>query len=57
MHMRHRAHFGLLALRTVDVVIDGQKVFRRQRIDPLHQQWFAARGFKGWAGKQTVVTP
>ena len=50
MQMDRGAHRRLVGFRPVEVVVDGQEMFRRQLIGPFDQQPFTAASFKCRAG-------
>ena len=57
MQMNYRPDIGLVSARTVQVMIDGQKMPVRQPIDPFYQEPLTAAGLEGGAGYASSVSP
>ncbi len=57
MEMHHRSDIGLGCLRPMQVVIDGEQMFRRQIVAPFDEQRFAAARLKRGSRGTAVVAP
>src|SRR5580700_1572274 len=57
VHVGHGAHFRNARLTAVNGRVNGQEMFERELVRPLHNKRLAAADFEGWAGPGVVISP